>query len=491
MKRHLFPLLALMSVFVCSETAFAYDFMAENEQGIAIYYDVLSESECAVTSNIIKDELSETFSTNYVGDITIPAQVEYDGRTMNVVEMRESAFEYAYYLTSLSLPETMRKIAGLYECTGLKKVFFSSIESACKMDISLGGLMNFDGNFYVNGEVVSDLIIPESVTTINTQLFESCRSIRSVSFPSTFKAIEKGCFTAALNRVEFADMETLFNVQLWNHDVNCSYDSWNLTPFGIDYHLYVDGQEITDLVVPENVQDIPDYLFAGNKYLNSVTLHDKVRSIGKATFMYCCGISQLNNTESIENVGEAAFLECEQLQGELSLPNTKRIGNGAFCKCSSLTAVDLPAIQDSLIHVFYDTDLKNVHLGENLTYLGSSTFYAVEKMKLDAKTPPEASSDCIVTIFNTTIEVPLGCRDIYMKENPWTNAQRIIETGEPDSDHEESITLVTEGLNRIEFFAPDGRYLGAEVVNGGHAAFQTSEPVVIVKMAGKTIKVVL
>ena len=64
-----------------------------------------STKEAAVTH---KDEVivNHTF---YNGDITIPATVQHEGVTYNVTSIEEAAFRENYELTSVNLPNSIKK----------------------------------------------------------------------------------------------------------------------------------------------------------------------------------------------------------------------------------------------------------------------------------------------------------------------------------------------------------------------------------------------
>lgn len=56
------------------------------------------------------------------------------------------------------------------------------------------------------------------------------------------------------------------------------------------HHLYLNGKEITDLVVSEDVTSINPHVFSGCEGLTSVTIPESVTSIGDGAFEGCSGL---------------------------------------------------------------------------------------------------------------------------------------------------------------------------------------------------------
>ena len=123
---------------------------------------------------------------------------------------------------------------------------------------------------------------------------------------------------------------------------NISFSGSNSNPFyyedeqRIPHHLYLNGQEITDLVIPDGITSIRDYAFAGCIGLTSVTIPSSVTSIGSYAFYECSSLTSINIPEGVTNIGERAFYDCSNLAsinipvsvtsiGMMAIPETKTI----------------------------------------------------------------------------------------------------------------------------------------------------------------------
>lgn len=58
-------------------------------------------------------------------------------------------------------------------------------------------------------------------------------------------------------------------------------------------HLYLNGKEVKNLVIPDDVTSIGDYVFYNCSDLTSVTIPKSVTSIGKGAFSYCFGLGKI------------------------------------------------------------------------------------------------------------------------------------------------------------------------------------------------------
>lgn len=101
MKRKLFKSLFAIACLLSSTNMFAYDFEVDG-----IYYEVISFSDltCMVTKGDVE----------YSGDIVIPATIDYNNRTLTIVEIADQTFRNCNELTSITIPNTISSIGGGY-----------------------------------------------------------------------------------------------------------------------------------------------------------------------------------------------------------------------------------------------------------------------------------------------------------------------------------------------------------------------------------------
>ena len=121
-----------------------------------------------------------------------------------VTSIGDDAFYDCNSLTSVTIPSSITSIGedAFYNCTALKKVHISDVASWCNISFELDqqGRENYSNplfyakNLYLNYELVTDLIIPEGVTSIHSYAFSNCSSLTSVTIPSSVTSIGASAF---------------------------------------------------------------------------------------------------------------------------------------------------------------------------------------------------------------------------------------------------------------------------------------------------------
>ena len=101
-------------------------------------------------------------------------------------------------LLYITIPSSITSIGNeaFSGCAALKRVYIDDLAAWCK--ISFAGYRSnplyYAYNLYLNGSLVTNLVIPDSITTIKPYAFRACRSITSVEFPDTLTKIDNYAF---------------------------------------------------------------------------------------------------------------------------------------------------------------------------------------------------------------------------------------------------------------------------------------------------------
>lgn len=216
---------------------------------------------------------------------------------------------------------------------------------------------------------LESIILPNSITTIPQGAFART-NISSINIPSSLTYIGLWAFEGCSNltNVDYPNVEKLFNVSYYNSGSN---------PLSIAHHFTINGEEVTNLVIPSSVLSIPDNCFSGYSCLTSVTIGDGVTSIGNEAFRGCSSLSTVTLGNGVTSIGNDAFNGCSSLTS-INIPDgVTSIGYAAFRNCSSLTSpINIPngviSIED---YTFYGcSSLPSVTLGNSVTSIGVSAF---------------------------------------------------------------------------------------------------------------------
>ena len=159
---------------------------------------------------------------------------------------------------------------------------------------------------FYNCETLISVTIPDSVTPIGYSAFESCSSLTSVTIPNSITAIGSSAFESCstLKDVYITDVAAWCNISFGNYSANPLYYAKN---------LYLNGELITELVIPDSVTTIGSYAFSRCSSLTSATIPDSVTTIGDYAFSYCDSLTSITIPDSVTTIGYKAFYFCSSL----------------------------------------------------------------------------------------------------------------------------------------------------------------------------------
>ncbi len=261
-----------------------------------------------------------------------------------------------------------------------------------------------DGNYSMNG--LNVIIIPESVvyndttyrvTSLSDYAFDyGYGDITSITFGKNIKKIGQKAF----------GYNTKLTSTTYNGDVAdwCAIEfvSIESNPLQYSEHFYIKSQEVKELVIPDSVHNISAYAFYecdslksvniscgaielsafnGCENLTSVTLGDKVTSIGHLAFA-STSITSLQLPNSLVDIGYNAFQYCQALASVDWGNGLKHIGNEAFTESGVAGDIIFPS---SLISIgemaFYNCNkITSVVIPDNVLSIGESAFYTCSKL---------------------------------------------------------------------------------------------------------------
>ena len=210
--KHLFTALLMLYATVAT----AHDFVVGG-----IYYKVVSSIDLTVEVTY-RGNSYYSYSNEYSGEVTIPRFVNYNNKTYNVIRIGDYAFKDCRQLASVQISEGIRSI-GSYSfeyCTNLSSitipvslevvdyfafsgirhaylnVYISSIEAWCgiSFDMADSNPLYNNNNLYLNGVLVTDLVIPDGVKKIKKCAFSGYRKLKSVIIPNSVTEIGSSAF---------------------------------------------------------------------------------------------------------------------------------------------------------------------------------------------------------------------------------------------------------------------------------------------------------
>ena len=307
---------------------------ASDTQVNGIWYDFNKYNKTAIVT--YRGSSNTNYSNEYSGSVVIPSSVTYNGITYSVTSIGESAFYRCYSLTSVTIPSSV---------TSIGYAVFAYCSS------------------------LTSITIPNSVTSIGEWAFEDCSSLTSVTIPNSVTSIGDYAFwdCSSLTSVHITDLAAWCNIDFGGYSAN---------PLYFAHDLYLNGELVKDLVIPNNVTSIGDYAFSGCSSLTSITIPNGVTSIGDYAFRDCSSLTSITIPNSVTSIGNYAFWDCSSLTS-ITIPNSvTSIGYGAFEDCSSLTSITIPNSVTSIgDYAFSDcSSLTSVTIPNSVTSIGSYAF---------------------------------------------------------------------------------------------------------------------
>jgi hypothetical protein len=284
----------------------------------------------------------------------------------------------------------------MYDGTNIdSKPWYKYRESISAIVID-NGVTSIGKYAFYNCSGLTSVTIPESVTSIGESAFERCTGLKSVTIGNSVTSIGREAFSycSGLTKAQFASIESLCNISFGDNSAN---------PLSYAKHLYIGGQEVKDVVIPESVTSINRYAFSSCSGLKSVTIPNSVTSIGENAFSYCSCLKSVTIPNSVTSIGYCAFYSCSGLTSITIPESVTSIGGYAFSYCSGLTSVSIPESVTSISrYAFsYCSGLKSVTcLAESIPTMGTNVFYNV----------PQSSA---------TLYVPTSSVNAYKTAEQW------------------------------------------------------------------------
>jgi len=156
---------------------------------------------------------------------------------------------------------------------------------------------------------------------------------------------------------------------------------------------YIGDNSIKEVIIPEGIERIGPYAFAGLTALKEITIPSTLETIDYGAFYGCTSLEKINGIENVKFINQAAFYGCA-IKGKLDLKNVVAISDSAFAYNAKIESVVLPTtIQSVGANAFaYNTSLKSLTVNAEIIKLGKYAFDhcgALESVSVNAAVIPE------------------------------------------------------------------------------------------------------
>ena len=125
------------------------------------------------------------------------------------------------------------------------------------------------------GSNITSIRMPDSIVEILDRAFSGCGKLTSIEMPIHLNTVGIRCFSDALDTLYIKDLSRWCKVVLFQDN-----------PMRYVNHVFVNGTEIVDLVLPNDIERIWSAAFRGFPG-KTVTIGDKMQRIGSNAFSNC------------------------------------------------------------------------------------------------------------------------------------------------------------------------------------------------------------
>lgn len=332
-------------------------------------------------------------SATIAGDILIPSEISFLGKTYPVASIAGSAFKNCTNLATVKIAEGVSIIGNqaFNDCVCLTSVTFPST-------ISLIGEKIFKGCRRLT-EVIIQSEEPPTVDSSESILDDA-------SFCTLI--VPKGC-------------KTNYSRKKWCRYFTSITDSFSVV------------EQITppSATKPKNHESKTEFQYNGLKYLideegNSVSVSQQEKNSVSGTIIIPSEVIHNGSRYSVESIVSGAFKGCANLISVMISSGVSVIGDEAFRSCSRLNNVTIPS---------------------SVRIIGDDSFVGcrrLEMMSIQNNVPPSVVSRRSILDEGAlcTLYVPAGCKVVYSRTK-WCNNFLTIEE-EGSEDEASAITLLKE-----------------------------------------------
>ena len=456
--------------------------------GEGSFYGCMGIKSITIPNSVISVGLG-SFSYCGLTSLTIP-------KSLTTIE--KDAFSGNSDLASIIVNEENPVYDSRDNCNAIVETSTNKLIKGCKNTIISNSISIIGENAYTGVQITS-MDIPDNVTTIDESAFESCgvssvnigngvtnigkwafrscTKLESISFGNGIKNIGQLAFIYCnnLKKVHIHDIESwckIYFEKYINKDGGSGYveETYSSNPLYYANHLYLNGTEVKELIIPNTVEEISNAAFIRCNFITSVTIPNSVTSIGKYAFQYCTGLTSITIPGSVTSIGNDAFRGCSELTSIIvnaentiydsrdncnalieTTSNTLilgcassvipssigTIGKSAFQGCKGLITLNIP---DGVVSIdeFAFADCNNLikltipsslYYIQNRAFVGCGSFNEVYSY---AENPPTTSEYALdkKTLESGTLHVYDDAIEKYRQSSPWNRFRSIVGLGE-------------------------------------------------------------
>ncbi|MBQ2794186.1 MAG: leucine-rich repeat protein, partial [Clostridia bacterium] len=232
------------------------------------------------------------------------------------------------------------------------------------------------------GKNISDVIFPDTITTIGDYAFAGCSSLKGISLPSSVTRIEAYAFSeSGITEIKLGDNLEYIGEYAFRY---CDFSEFSIP----DSVTYIGGYAFSGCWTLRDNGTVNGVIYVDNWAVDSkdeyasITLLDGTVGIAESAFSYDTKMESLFIPDSVRYIANSAFNSCTHLESIKGGEGVTVIGASAFYGCIDLTSI---TVWDNVVTVgskaFYGCrGATDITVGESVTEIGNYAFYCCNNM---------------------------------------------------------------------------------------------------------------
>lgn len=257
---------------------------------------------------IIPDNVKEIYDFAFKDCTSVTSIIIPEG----VTKIGNHAFENCTNLTSITIPKSLTCCFNSFPKCKITAVYISDIAAWCNLNFGYYPIF-YAHNLYVNNELITELVIPDGVTSISGDVFAGCSNIKSVAIPESVESIGSNPFRNCPNLTSITVDEN-----------NNNYDSRNNCNAVIDTSTNSLISGCAETVIPDSITGIRRGAFSGSS-LTSIVIPGSVTEIDYSAFAGCSSLTNVVIPDSVTKIASEAFAGCSSLTNVVIPDNVTEI----------------------------------------------------------------------------------------------------------------------------------------------------------------------
>ena len=253
--------------------------------------------------------------------------------------------------------------------------------------ITFAGLVKKIGESAFYKTNIKTIVLPDGISSIDSQAFCSCHSLENIELPSSVTSIGDyafyHCYSSNFTYIDIpSSVVSIGNYAFGSCSNLCVSFNEGLETIG---EWAFSGCKVDEVILPNTLKTIGKYAFE-NCDVKTLTIGDGVSSIPLMAFYNCNLLRTVSYGKNLTVLEESVFENCRVLNNVVLPEGLLKIGNECFRMCPSLENISLPSsLQEIGEWAFYNDSRNNrlasITIPGSVTKIGGQAFSGCSNLK--------------------------------------------------------------------------------------------------------------